>query len=68
MFYNASGQTITREEAGFYNEEVEDGEYILNEDEEQAFLEWQAEANNEGFHNDAYSSWSNNEDQTYYGY
>ncbi|XP_046584540.1 polyadenylate-binding protein-interacting protein 1-like isoform X2 [Haliotis rubra] len=67
VFYNASGQTITREEAGFYNEEVEDGEYILNEDEEQAFLEWQAESN-EGVHNDAYSSWSNNEDQTYFGY
>ncbi|CAL1537577.1 unnamed protein product [Lymnaea stagnalis] len=43
VFYNNDGSICSRTEAGLPEEEGEDGAYVLNEEEEIAFLEWQAE-------------------------
>lgn len=41
IFYNAQGQPISREEAGFYGEESEfEG---MNREEQEAYLQWEAE-------------------------
>ncbi|KAH9498472.1 hypothetical protein Btru_007592 [Bulinus truncatus] len=42
VFYN-NGNVCSREDAGLPEEDAEDGAYVLNEEEEAAFLEWQAE-------------------------
>lgn len=47
VFYNAYGKPITREEAGYAEEDVdEEEEYVLNDEEEEEFLAWQAESGN----------------------
>ncbi|XP_059175918.1 polyadenylate-binding protein-interacting protein 1-like [Physella acuta] len=43
VFYNHDGSICSRREAGLPDEETEEGAYVLNEEEEEAFLQWQAE-------------------------
>ncbi|KAK7501074.1 hypothetical protein BaRGS_00007559 [Batillaria attramentaria] len=44
VFFNMHGKQITREEAGYSDDgDLEDGHYVLTEDEEREFLAWQAE-------------------------
>ena len=46
MFYNEYGEPITREEAGYEEEEEEESytDYVLTEEEEREFLQFQEES------------------------
>ncbi|XP_041359246.1 polyadenylate-binding protein-interacting protein 1-like isoform X3 [Gigantopelta aegis] len=63
IFYNESGQTISREQAGFAFDEPEesydDEQYVLNEEEDLEFLQWQQETLNGSAGEPDFTHWSN---------
>ena len=82
IFYNSMGKPISREEAGFSQEDSEfEG---LNEEEEEAYLQWEAENMANQQWNDGgadgfiqqpwltgageYTRWSTNQEDQGYGY